>query len=88
MSPDMATSPWQEVPQNWMSTSADFGDIDVSELHAPQAAAVLSGFGDCEIHSSGSVDVNLSGFGDLVVHGKPSTKNIVKSGFGSVRIAD
>lgn len=65
--------------------SSGVGDLLAYELNAKQVDLDQSGVGDAEVYASEVLDINFSGVGNVYYKGEPASKNIDKSGIGSVK---
>jgi hypothetical protein len=60
------------------------GDIDAEAVPAETVTVNLNGSGDTKVHAKQAVTVSLRGSGDVNVSGKPSQRNITRTGSGDV----
>lgn len=61
------------------------GDIKGANMQAKSASISIKGSGDCFIHASDFLEVDIKGSGDLVYSGNPGTKEINIVGSGTVK---
>ena len=61
------------------------GDVKAYDLEVTDMKLNQSGVGDTKINVKGDLTINFTGVGDVSYKGKPVTKNITKSGIGSVK---
>lgn len=60
------------------------GSLDLTDLHAQDAKASISGVGSVDLYASGKVEADISGAGSVVLHHKPAVLATRTTGIGSI----